>query len=189
MAWTATRSHGAPAMPAAMNTVPHTGGVMVDSSANQNTNRCAASNGTPNCCKRRPCHRDADDVGCRGRHFHAEDQAGKRRQQQGSRQPPARKVYDQRSDLHPQSGLAQNPDDDRSAQDDGRNHGDLLPCGDDGRRKTLPDLLHGRDAGSVEKQQDSSGENGQRRSILRGKPANEQPLHQHRKRHHERTGQ
>ena len=47
MALPATFSQFSSAMPAAMNTAPHTGGVMVDSSANQNTNRWAVSSGRP----------------------------------------------------------------------------------------------------------------------------------------------
>ena len=34
-------------MPAAMNTAPHTGGVMVLNRANQNTNKCANNGGRP----------------------------------------------------------------------------------------------------------------------------------------------
>src|SRR5215831_7329918 len=43
----ATGSHGVSAMLAAMKTLPHTGGVKVQSSAYQNTKRCACKGGRP----------------------------------------------------------------------------------------------------------------------------------------------
>src|SRR3546814_14892584 len=47
IAMPATGSHGVPAIDAATNTVPQTGGVMVHSSAYQNTNIWACSSGRP----------------------------------------------------------------------------------------------------------------------------------------------
>ena len=54
MAWPATGIQGVWAMPAAMKTVPQTGGVMVESRAYQNTKRCACRAGRPSSCKAGP---------------------------------------------------------------------------------------------------------------------------------------
>ena len=47
MAVTATRPQGTCTMPAAMNTAPHTCGVMVLNRVNQNTNKCANNGARP----------------------------------------------------------------------------------------------------------------------------------------------
>ena len=47
MAVIATRNQFSPTMPAAMKTPPHTGGVMVDKSAYQNTNKCTVRGAMP----------------------------------------------------------------------------------------------------------------------------------------------
>ena len=51
MAMEATFIQWAPAIPEAIKTVPQTGGVIVESNANQKIKRCALKAGNPNSCR------------------------------------------------------------------------------------------------------------------------------------------
>ena len=138
--------------------------------------------------QRRPCDRDADHVGRSRRHLHAQNKTGQCRQQKGRPQATVRRRQDQGGDLDPQPGDGKHADNDRGAQDDGRDERHL-PRGTDqcdlGPARGTPQV----DAHvGARKQQHRPRDDRQARGILRRITGPEHRPQQNRKGHHEEGG-
>ena len=138
--------------------------------------------------QRRPGDRDTDHIGRGGRNLHAEDEAGERGEQQRRPQQAAGSGENERGDLDPQPGDRQNPDDQRGAQDDRRDHRDLPPGGQEGGFETRPGAPPVEAEIPVQAQHRGPDQGRHAGGVLRGQFGDEHAPQQHREGHHEKGG-